>query len=139
MNRLHLQYVVTAAIASIAFVAASSTQPLRAAAPETAMVTLHAKAGAETELARVLERHWATARRLNLVLPETHVTLRGTEDRDKTYFVEVFTWRDGDIPDSAPPEIQAIWADMNRLVEPRGGRPGLSFTEVSIVPASREL
>ena len=36
-------------------------------------------------------------------------------------------------PDHAPAEIQTIWAEMNRLVEPRNGHPGLEFSEVSIV------
>ena len=97
------------------------------------MVTLHAKAGAEADTARVLERHWDAVRRLNLVLPATHVTIRGIEDGNKTYFVEVFTWRDAEIPDKAPAEILAIWKEMNALVESRGGQPGLHFTEVEIV------
>ena len=103
------------------------------------MVTLHAKPGGEADLARVIARHWDTARSLNLVLDTPSVTLRGAEDGDRTYFVHVFTWRDARIPDAAPAAIQAIWAEMNRLVESRGGRPGLHFTEVSVVepPARR--
>ena len=97
------------------------------------MVTLHAKPGAEADLARVIARHWDTARGLNLILDAPYVTLRGTEDGGKTYFVHVFTWRDASIPDAAPAAIQAIWTEMNRLVESRGGRPGLQLTEVSVV------
>ena len=126
-------------IVRIAMVAVVSlvTQPVRAAERETVMVTLHAKPGAEAALTRVLQQHWETATRLNLVLPTTHVTLRGTEDGNETYFVEVFTWRDADIPDKAPAAILAIWKEMNALVEPRGGQPGLQFTEVSIVDSSK--
>jgi hypothetical protein len=98
--------------------------------PETILVTLHAKVGAEKELEQVIERHWSTARRMNLIAPEPHLTVRGSEDGSKTYFVHVFTWLDPSIPDNAPKEIQAIWADMNRLVEARGGKPGLTFEEV---------
>jgi hypothetical protein len=98
--------------------------------PETILVTFHARPGAEKELEQVIERHWNTARRLNLIAPEPHLTVRGTEDGSRTYFVHIFTWRDPSIPDAAPPEIQAIWADMNRLVENRGGKPGLNFEEV---------
>ena len=115
-----------------AVVSVSTAQPLLAAAPETVMVTLHAKPGSEEALARVLDDHWQTARRLNLVR-ETHVTLRGAEEGDKTYFVEVFTWIDAAIPDRAPAAIQAIWKEMNSLVEARLGEPGLRFVEVSIV------
>ena len=104
-----------------------------AAEPETVIVTLHARAGTEAALARAIEQHWQTARRLNLVQDAPHVTLRGTEDGDKTYFVEIFTWRDGAIPDGAPGEIQAIWKEMNDLVEAREGTPGLGFRAVSVV------
>jgi hypothetical protein len=107
-----------------------------AAEPETVMVTLHAKPGSEDALARVLDDHWQTARRLHLVRDGAHFTLRGSEDGDKTYFIEVFTWMDADIPDRAPQDILTIWNEMNRLVEARRGEPGLRFTEVSmVVPA----
>ncbi len=98
--------------------------------PETVLVTFHAKAGAEAELEQVIERHWTTARRMNLIEADPHLTVRGREAGSKTYFVHVFTWKDPSIPDAAPPEIKAIWADMNRLVEGRDGKPGLNFNEV---------
>ena len=104
-----------------------------AGAPETVMVTLHAKAGAEDALARVLERHWATARRLNLVRQAPHLTLRGAETGNRAYFVDVFTWRDAAIPDAAPAEIRKIWDQMNLLVEARGGHAGLELAVVSVV------
>jgi hypothetical protein len=50
----------------------------------------------------------------------------------KTSFVEIFTWRDRDIPDSAPPAILKIWDEMNRLTENRDGRPGLDIMEVTL-------
>ena len=101
--------------------------------PETVMVTLHAKPGSEAELAAVIARHWDTARRLDLVLDAPHLTVRGVESDAKTYFVEIFTWRDPSVPDNAPADIQKIWAEMNRLVEPRNGQPGLEFSEVAVV------
>jgi hypothetical protein len=105
-----------------------------AAEPETVVVTLHAKPGAEAELARVIANHWDTARKLNLVQTAPHVTLRGDEN-GKTYFIEIFTWRDGSIPDAVPAEIQAIWKQMNDLVEALDGKPGLDFRAVSVVAA----
>jgi hypothetical protein len=101
--------------------------------PETVMVTCHAKAGSEAELARVLGRHWAALRDLKLVADAPHLTLRGSEDGSKTYFVEIFTWRDASIPDAAPAAIQKIWAEMGEFVEPRGGRPGIDIVEVSVI------
>jgi hypothetical protein len=101
--------------------------------PETVMVTFRAKPGAEAELERVIADHWKTANELHLVAAAPHVTLRGSEDGNKTYFIEVFTWRDASIPDFAPPAIQKIWARMNALVDSRGGRAGLRFEEVFVV------
>jgi hypothetical protein len=105
--------------------------------PETVMVTLRAKPGAEAELERVIARHWETAHKMKLVRDAPHVTVRGTEEGNKVYFIDLFTWRDGGIPDAAPAEIQAIWSEMNRLVEAREGHPGLEFVAVSIVTPLR--
>jgi hypothetical protein len=110
----------------------SAVGGVRAEKPETVMITLHAKAGAEAELAQVIARHWETARRLNMVRDTPHLTLRSAEG-GRTDFVEVMTWRDASLPDSAPPEIQKIWADMNRLVEARGGTPGLRIEQMSVI------
>jgi len=104
--------------------------------PETVMITLHAKPGAEQALADVLARHYATARRLNLLAPDApHVTLRSADGAEKRDVVEIMTWRDAETPDHAPKEILAIWQEMNALVEPRGGQPGLTITEM--VPLER--
>jgi len=109
-------------------------RPLAARAaekPETVVATFHARAGAEAALARVIADHFAVARRLNLVLTEPHVTVRMTEG-DKTAFVDIFTWRDASAPDNAPPAIQTIWAEMAKLTEPRGGRPGIDIVQVTL-------
>jgi hypothetical protein len=100
--------------------------------PETVLVIYHVKPGAETELERVIARHWATLQRLNLVQKDVHVLLRAQEG-DRTRFVEMGTWRDSSLPDSAPAPIQELWKEMNRLVEPRDGHQGIEITEVSIV------
>lgn len=100
--------------------------------PHTVIVTFHAKAGAEVALAKVIADHFATARRLNLVLAEPHVTVR-TSEGDKTAFVDIFTRRDGSVPDNAPPAILAIWTEMAKLTEPRGGKPAIDIVPVVIV------
>lgn len=110
----------------------------RADMPETVMITLRPKPGAEQELANVIADHWATARKMDLVQPDPHVTVRTRDEGRKPVFIDVFTWRDRDIPDNAPPAIMKIWGEMNRLTESRGGRPGLEITEVTLVaPPSR--
>jgi hypothetical protein len=100
------------------------------AAPETVMVTCHAKAGSEAELARVLGRHWTTVRNLKLVDDAPHLTLRGAGDGGRAYFVEIFTWRDAATPDNAPPAVRAIWDEMNRLSDK------IEIAEVEIIGAS---
>ncbi len=69
---------------------------------------LHAKSGAADELAAAIARHWAAVRELNLVEESPHVTMRGAEGGNRTYFVEVFTWRDATIPDHAPARVTVI-------------------------------
>jgi hypothetical protein len=101
--------------------------------PETVHVTYHARAGSEADLEKAIARQWDVARRLNLLNPAPHVVVRGVEDGDKTYFIEIIEWRDENIPDHAPPEIQEIWKAMNRLVESRKGRPGIDFVQVALV------
>ncbi len=135
MNVRHIYAALGLLCAALAQGSSIAAQP-RPDEPETVMITLHAKAGAEAELAQVIARHWETAQRLKLVTNAPHVTLRGTEAAEgavRTFFVDVFTWRDASITDAAPKEIQAIWADMNRLVEKRNGRPGLTIDEVALV------
>ncbi len=100
--------------------------------PETVIATFHAKPGAEAALAKVIADHFATARQLNLVLAEPHVTMRMSEG-DKTALVDIFTWRDGSIPDKAPPAILAIWTEIARLTEPRGGKPAIDIVQVALV------
>ena len=102
---------------------AAFAQP--SAKPETVMVTCKAKPGSEADLARVIARHWRTARDLQLVADAPHLTLRRVEG-GRTSFVDIFTWRDADIPDHAPSAIQAIWAEMNRLSD------GIDIAEVTI-------
>jgi hypothetical protein len=101
--------------------------------PETVVITFHAKRGAEAELERVIARHWDTARAMKLVRDTPRVTVRGAEGDGKAYFLDIFTWRDASVPDTAPAEIRRIWDEMNGLVESRGGHPGLEISPVSIV------
>jgi hypothetical protein len=83
---------------------------------------------------RVIARHWQTVRQLKLVREDLpHLTLRATDGDGKTYFVEILTWRDGSIPDAAPPAVLAIWQELHALVEGQPGHPGLEITNVTMV------
>ena len=122
------------AAVSIAAVAAALSQVVGAEQPETVMITLRPKPGAERALAQTIARHYETAQKLNLLREDApHLTLQASDDQDKTYFVDIFTWRDAAVPDNAPREIQAIWKEMNGLVEMRGGRPALDIVPVKPV------
>jgi hypothetical protein len=133
MNTRHAHTHTALALLCATLVQGSSiVAQARREEPETVMITLHAKAGAEAELAQVIARHWDTVRRLKLVRDTPHLTLRSAEG-GQVDFVEIMTWRDASIPDAAPPEIQRIWGEMNRLVEKRGDRPGLSIEQMSVI------
>ena len=112
------------AVVLVLFAAAAFAQK-----PETVMVTCYAKSGSEAALARVLAKHWAAVRDLKLALDAPHLTLRGVEAGGRTYFVEIFTWRDQSIPDNAPAPIREIWDEMNRLADK------IDIAEVEIIPS----
>jgi hypothetical protein len=124
--RILLLAVCATAVASA--VAAHSAQR-----SETVMLTLQPRPGVENDLAHALADHWSAVRKLDLVKPDLHVTLRARDDSGQPYFVEIFTWRDADTPDNAPAEITAIWDRLNMLTAARGGRPGLDIKQVTLV------
>ena len=100
---------------------------------ETVHSVAHVKAGLEAEYARLSEKAWALYRRLGLVLDSPHVVLRGTDEKGRTYFIDVFTWKSPDIPDHAPEEVKAIWKQLEAACEVRDGRPGIDFSEVTAI------
>lgn len=100
--------------------------------PETVIVTFHAKHGAEAALTKAIADHFVTALRLKLILAEPHLTMRMNEGGE-TALVDIFTWRDGSIPDDAPPAILAIWTQMAQLTESRGGKPAIDIAQATLV------
>jgi hypothetical protein len=100
--------------------------------PETVLVKYHVKSGSEREMASLIERQWAAVRKLNMTFENPHVVVRGDE-MGKSFFVEIFTWRDASLPDKAPAAVQEIWSAMNKIVEARDGRPGIDFAVVADV------
>jgi hypothetical protein len=83
--------------------------------------------------AELSAKTWTIYRRLDLVLPAPHVVLRGVDSQNLPYFVEVFTWRNAEIPDHAPAEVRAVWQDLENACEKRNGRPGIDFAEVTAI------
>ncbi len=98
--------------------------------PETVLVTYRATKDKESDLLGVVRRQWQTLRRLNFVREAPHTLVRATDEKGGVYFVEVLTWVSASIPDHAPAEVQAIWAELNKLCEARDGHRGIEITEV---------
>ena len=118
--------------------AAQSPQPgAPAGGTETVISTFRVRAGKEAEFARVHAQAWPAYRRFGVVAEKPHLVLQGVDEAGKTYFVEIFTWKDHDAPDHASPEIRAIWAQLEALCEPRLGHRGIEFPEVQIVRAEK--
>jgi len=110
---------------AIALLLTLAAVAVHAAQPETVMVTYRPKKGSEAQLAQVVAKHWDTARRLELVTSDPRHLYRAG-----SMLIEVFTWKDAEIPDHAPAEIRAIWDELNTLVE----KNGISILEVERVP-----
>jgi len=102
--------------------------------PETVMATFRAKPGKESALREVIERHWATVRKLGLATGDLHLLFRTEDEPGKTMFLHLFTWKSHAIPDDAPPEIEKIWEEMKPLVETRGGHRGIEIPEITSLP-----
>jgi len=105
------------------------SNPLPGPDTETVYSIYHVIPGKESAFDKARTETWAIYLRLGLVLPKPHVVVRGTDDAGKTYFVEIFTWKDAGIPDHAPPEVREVWKKLQSLCEPRGGRPGIDFSD----------
>jgi hypothetical protein len=104
--------------------------------PETVLVTYHVKSGKTDELAKLIDRTWATYQRLGLVFDQPHLVMRGTE-KGGDFFAEILPWKSHSAPDNAPAEVHALWDEMQTLCEKRGGREGIEIPEVQIVRSSK--
>lgn len=100
---------------------------------ETVMTTYRAKAGKEDEVLKALDQARVLMLSHKMVLPEPHLVLRGQDENQKTYFVEILTWVDHDAPDHAPAELTAVWNQLEAMCEKRDGHRGIEFPEVRVV------
>lgn len=126
MNRIPL--LILACLA-----AATASAQIPGPGTETVHTIAHVKPGHEQEYARLDAKSWAIYTRLGLVLRHPHIVLRGADDKGRPFFVEVFTWKSSDIPDHAPPEVKAVWQQLEQACEPRDGRPGIDFDAMTPV------
>ena len=95
--------------------------------PETVITTYYPKAGKQDEMLRILRDAWSVYTKMNLVTG-AHQLYRAQPEGGKTYFVEIFTWRDENIPDNAPPEVRKVWAEMHANTDK------LEFAEITPIP-----
>jgi hypothetical protein len=99
---------------------------------ETVVTTFHVRDGKEAEMSKLIQRAWDTYNKFGMVLPEPNIVARGTDNSGKLFFMEILSWKNHDVPDTAPAEVQAIWAEMEALCEKREGHRGIEFHEVQI-------
>jgi len=106
-------------------------------APETVIATFRVKPDQMDAFLALMPDYWAALQKRNMVFVEPYVLMRGTEN-GKPIVVEVFTWRSGDAPDNAPPEIQAYWDKFNTMVEARDGHKGIEFPVMTLLTPTLE-
>jgi hypothetical protein len=107
-------------------VRAPATQP----DTETVLVTHRVQAGKQNAYLTLLAKQWAALSKHHLVQDRPHIVLRGEDEKGKPYFVEILAWVSHEAPDNVPPDVQAIWDAMGKLVENRDGHRGIEFPEV---------
>ncbi len=103
---------------------------MKGSGPAVVICSYRVRQGKEDEFARLLERHWPTLHRLGLATDEPARVYRGEDAPGKSWFVELFTWKDGkEGPNIAhqTPEVMSIWEPMGALLEDRLGRPKMEF------------
>ena len=98
---------------------------------ETVLVTYHVRPGKEMEFRALLSHAWEVYRGEHLVFAQPHVIVKETEDKDKTRFIEVFTWVKS--PDHPPESVNAVWQQEQSLCEARNGHRAIEGGEVELV------
>jgi hypothetical protein len=118
--------------ASILANADEKTPPLPGQETETILSTYSVRPGQEQAFLAAVTRTWEIYRRLDAVLPRPHVLVKKVDDAGHTTYVELFTWRSGDIPDNAPSEIKAAWRELELLCKRVDGKSGIEGEEVTV-------
>ena len=100
--------------------------------PATVICVYRVKPGQEDEFVQLLRRHWPALRSLGLVSEQPPQHFQGVEQNGRPLFVEIFEWVNEEASGLAHehPEVMAIWEPMDKLTEPREGRPNMEFPHV---------
>lgn len=115
------------------------TQPTMSEGPATVLCTYRVKQGQEKAFIALLDKHWPTLHGLGLTTEDPSQVFRGSDEKGKPYFVEIFTWKSGESPGAAHhlPEVMAVWEPMGGLCEARGDRPSMEFPHVEPLKVGR--
>ena len=84
------------------------------------LVTYRPKEGKADELFSLVQKHLPALEGTGLLADEPTALYRATDKRSgKSYFVEMFSWRDAQAPNIAhqTPEVMAVWEPMTPLLE----------------------
>lgn len=89
--------------------------------------TYRVQAEVVDEFTRLLLRHSALLQDLELTADDVAVVYRSVATPPT--FVEIFSWADRSAADAAHkhPDVIALWAQIDQLVEDRDGRPRSEF------------
>jgi hypothetical protein len=88
--------------------------------PIPTLVIYRPKKGKEKELQELVEKHWPILNRVGLVTKDPAKVWRAQDKRSgDVFFVEMFSWKDGEAPDIAhqTPEVMSMWEPMGAIME----------------------
>ena len=112
--------------------ASLAVQNASADTPETVMATFRLKAGQLKTFLGLMPAYREALRKNRLVTDEPYLLMTGTEE-DKPIVIIIFSWKNHDIPENVPPDIQECWNRFNTMVEDRDGHSGIEFPEMNLV------
>jgi hypothetical protein len=100
--------------------------------PATVICTYRVQTGKEEAFIKLLARHWPTLNKAGLVTQDRPQIFRGMDPSNKPYFIEIFSWKDANAPNTAhmSPEVMSVWEPMGTLTEARDGRPPMEFPHI---------
>ena len=125
-------FALVLALGTFAVAAPTCVAQAATSTPETVMATFRVKPDQLSAFLKMMPEYWAALRAQNLVLAEPYLLLQG-EENGKPTVVEIFSWKDHEVSDHVPAEIQKYWDRMNTMVESRDGHPGIEFPEMTLV------
>ena len=100
--------------------------------PETVMATFRVKPGQLKPFLGLLPAYREALRKNNLVTDEPYLVMTGTEE-GRPIVVAIFSWKNHEIPENVPPDIQEYWNQFNNMVENRNGHDGIEFPEMNLI------